>query len=182
MTPWARPHVPPLIWSYHTFAQNIDISIVIINIDAIVVIVIAEERSEVSSPVFSAWMRGRFPIGMAAMRQSARIVTESHFSAFRMKNIAIGSRIILTAMYIQTRMFLSPSENFDLAMLAPRRVIERNTVAFPTNVMLFAIIGGGVTPNQKITRLSIAMMVPGLATFFIFIFSLPFERMMMPCV
>ena len=93
--------------------------------------VIAFDNNSVSSPIFSDWISGRLPIGMAAIRQNPSMVIFSALIAFRIKNIAIGSAIIRINIYPQIRISLKPLVTFDLAIETPSRLIDRNTVAFP---------------------------------------------------
>ena len=108
-----------------------DISSVIVNIEARVEMAMAPDRSSVSSPIFSHWISGRLPIGIAAIRQSPIIVIAEKPAAFSAKKSTTGTNSIRTRTYIQIRGFFIPLVIFDLAMPTPSRVMERNTVAFP---------------------------------------------------
>ena len=107
------------------------IIIVIVNIDAIVETVIAFDNSSVSSPIFSDWIRGRFPIGIIAMSEKPRTMISLHPRALRIKKSAVGSMIILITMYAQIRTSLNPLFTPERAMETPRSAMDRNTVAFP---------------------------------------------------
>ena len=156
------------------------INIVIEKMDTTVVIAIADDNSFVSSPVFSAWIRGRLPIGINAIRQRPSIVIELQFMTRSIKNMMIGRSTILSAMYIHILTFFKPFVISDLAMFTPSKVIERNTVALPINVTLFDMMSGGVMLNQNTTRASIAIMVPGLNILPILNFSFPFDNTTIP--
>ena len=78
-------------------ADKMDIARVIVTIDTTVDTAMAEDRMEVSSPVFSAWIRGRLPTGMHAIRARARLVIKSTCKALKTKKSIKGTAIIRTA-------------------------------------------------------------------------------------
>ena len=67
---------------------------VMLKIDIKVDIAMEEESSSVSSPIFSAVIKGRLPAGTAAIRQRARVAAGSKPIKFIIRTIAIGTRII----------------------------------------------------------------------------------------
>ena len=78
-------------------AENTDIKTVMVIMEMTVDTAMAEDKIFVSSPIFSAWIMGRFPTGTAAMRHMARVATGSKDSACITKTIAIGSKTIRSA-------------------------------------------------------------------------------------
>ena len=71
-----------------------EVRIVIVPIETAVVTATAEERIVVSSPIFSAWIIGRFPTGTAAMRHMASVATGSKFKACMTRTMLTGTRIM----------------------------------------------------------------------------------------
>ena len=66
---------------HYSITENADISTVTDMIDTAVVSAMADDSISVFSPVFSAWMSGRFPTGIAVMRHIVIVATGSNLSA-----------------------------------------------------------------------------------------------------
>ena len=63
--------------NYKRSVPHTEISAVIVNTDINVVMAMELESISVSSPIFSAVIRGRLPAGTAAIRQTASVATGS---------------------------------------------------------------------------------------------------------